>query len=650
MRASFWVMILVVGFAGCGSNSGQPGAPSSSNRKILVERAKGDAQDLFDGIHRGRDHSSPSRVDRQPRIIDDANEMEKTRRKFKESLDELYKQAIVQVKAGDYVFSEPRRALNMRHTEAVSDLQSILKDERLEAASRTKAAEILIGLKEPLGERFLLESLKSKSPQLRKAALKTLGEWGIDVDFSSPDTAGQLLQLLGDADEEVVAAAAHLCSRQRIPGAEEKLVVILETRKFRNPEQIAENLAEIATTKRAVEALLPHVLKDRDNDYPQFVCAPFQALLDNPDKQISEPVRAAIHQYMLGFQDKRYEQNIVRDLAPTATLASLPLLTDIYQNAKDPVSRDYALEGIVRLQPARAKSLLLEHIAKHRADLLTMRMLRERISSEEEFDQVVPVVLAAYTRSKRPLDSEIVRLLLEKFGARGNEVVQSHLEQFDDDAKMWAKWKLAGLDLKTALLELRSAGVIQSSPEDVILKMKRERRENSETEPLDTSNPDTLFWALVQEKVIVMFDAESDQIPCDHHWLLFDFAEATSGRFTPEYATQVWQQQNKDDLDAPYIVQLVYKNRLFRVGAENYGDWYDVEAVHRLVDLALKTAGQSERFIPLRSSGQEAIFVYADPKAFLPIAAKYGLALSDDASQAMKKGQEFERQVMDGLK
>jgi tetratricopeptide (TPR) repeat protein len=50
-------------------------------------------------------------------------------------------------------------------------------------------------------------------------AYKTLGEWGIDVDFSAPDTARKLLQLLGDADEEVVAAAAHLCSRQRIPGA-----------------------------------------------------------------------------------------------------------------------------------------------------------------------------------------------------------------------------------------------------------------------------------------------------------------------------------------------------------------------------------------------------------------------------------------------
>lgn len=103
-------------------------------------------------------------------------------------------------------------------------------------------------------------------------------------------------------------------------------------------------------------------------------------------------------------------------------------------------------------------------------------------------------------------------------------------------------------------------------------------------------------------------------------------------------------------MDAPYIVQLVYKNRLFRVGAENYGDWYDVEAVHRLVDLALETAGQPERFIPLRSGGQEAIFVFADPKAFLPIASKYGLALADDASQAMKKGPEFERRVIEGLK
>jgi hypothetical protein len=652
MRGSILVMILIVGVAGCGSNSGQPGTPLSSNPKILVEHVEGDSQDLPDGmsVHKGRDHSSPSRVDRQPRIIDDAGEAEKTRRLFKESLDELYKQAIVEVKTGDYVFSESMRALKMRRTEAVSDLKSILKDERLEAVSWTKAAEVLIGLKEPLGERFLLESLRSQSPKVRSAALKTLGEWGIAVDFSAPETARQLLQLLGDADEEVVVAAAHLCSRQRIPGAEEKLAAILETRKLRHPGPIAEDLAEITTTVRAVNALLPHMLRDREKKLPQFVSMPYEAILKNPDPQISEPVRATIHQYMLGFKEERYEQNIVRDLAATANADSIPLLTDIYRNAKDPVSRDYAFEGLVRLQPARAKALLLDHIARQRANPLTIRMLRERISDEQEFDQVVPIVLAAYTRSKLPLDTETVRLLLEKFGARGKEVVQSHLEQLDEDAKMWAKWKLAGLDLSSALADLRAAGVIRSSPEDVILKMKKGRRESFETEPLDTSDPDNLLWALVQEEIVVTFDAESDQMPCDHHWLLFDFADATYGKFTPEYATQYWQQKNKDDFDAPYIVQLIYKNRMFRVGAENYGDWYDVEAIHRLVNLALETAGQSERFIALQSRGQEAIFVFADPKAFLPIAAKYGLALADDAAQAMKKGQEFERRAIDRLK
>jgi hypothetical protein len=111
---------------------------------------------------------------------------------------------------------------------------------------------------------------------------------------------------------------------------------------------------------------------------------------------------------------------------------------------------------------------------------------------------------------------------------------------------------------------------------------------------------------------------------------------------------QSWHQTSKDDYQAPYTVWFVHAGRLYRFGAENRGDWYDVEAVHRAINSALATAGQRERFIALESEGQIAAFVFADPERFIPVAKKYGLPLSDDPDSAMRKGREYERKVIDG--
>ena len=59
-------------------------------------------------------------------------------------------------------------------------------------------------------------------------------------------------------------------------------------------------------------------------------------------------------------------------------------------------------------------------------------------------------------------------------------------------------------------------------------------------------------------------------------------------------------------------------------------------------NFALETTWRKERFLALESGGQDASFVFADPAALAPIAAKYGLPLSDDPDAAMRKGKEFD--------
>ncbi|MEQ8855664.1 hypothetical protein [Gimesia sp.] len=147
-----------------------------------------------------------------------------------------------------------------------------------------------------------------------------------------------------------------------------------------------------------------------------------------------------------------------------------------------------------------------------------------------------------------------------------------------------------------------------------------------------------------------MFDAETSKIPCRHDRLILDFANASKGKFTPQWPVEYWHSKNEEDFDAPYTVQFVLENRLYRTGAENYGDWYDVEAIVRLINFALETTGRPERFITEQSGGQIASFIFADPFTFVPIARRYGLPLSTDPAEAMRKGLEFEERVINQLR
>ena len=99
--------------------------------------------------------------------------------------------------------------------------------------------------------------------------------------------------------------------------------------------------------------------------------------------------------------------------------------------------------------------------------------------------------------------------------------------------------------------------------------------------------------------------------------------------------------------DSAYTVQFIYRDRLYRFEAENYGDYYDVEAVVCALNTALEHNGQRERYIGLYTGDQCACFVFADPKVFVPVAQKYGLPLSEHPSEAMRAGRAYEQRVFD---
>jgi hypothetical protein len=138
-------------------------------------------------------------------------------------------------------------------------------------------------------------------------------------------------------------------------------------------------------------------------------------------------------------------------------------------------------------------------------------------------------------------------------------------------------------------------------------------------------------------------------LPCHHEELIRDFADHSDGKFKPECPVQIWHRQSEGDLDSPYTVQFLYRGLLYRFWAENYGDYYDVEAVARALNTALERNGQRERYLGLYTGDQCACLVFADPAAFVPVAEKYGLPLAEDPSEGMRAGLAYERHVADQL-
>ncbi len=621
---------------GCGS--GDSGKPN-----VLVGNVSGDGE-LPDGMmhHEGRSPDAPARVDRTPVVVDDADEIRKTHQAYEKALDQRYAAAIEQVKSGGWVFMEHTRALKARPEKAKTDLQQIMNDASLPAKSQAKAAEVLVQLEVPSGADFLWESLKSSDAEVRLAAINCVGQYDIRHTLVVDDNAERILKLLNDPDPRVVEVASRLAWSENLPGAEVAMRKALTSGDSAAQAKLAGNLAHVATQKETVEAILPYVLEDTSDEYDWNVGFPFHDLIENGDPAVAEPIRKKLYEYTLKFPSQRYDQSLVRDLAIAAGPDAKDVLTDIKNNAEDAISRLYATEALARLQPEQAVDLYLAYADQNRWRIDVSRGIAKH-AKPSDFERISQRLLKA----EQPWDSSVVVLCYDKLGQAGKQFIQQHADRLDPNAQSVAHWKAHGLDLKVALDEFNAAGIIPQTPDELLEEMAQPTAYSDGPTKVDMNDPFALIGALATAEILVMFDAESGKLPCDHDQLLLDYARSSQGKFAPESPIQFWLREGEDDYDGPYMIQLVADGRLFRCGAENYGDWYDVEAVTDLVNFTLAETGHPQRFIPLETGDQMASLVFADPAKFMPLAKKYRIAVSEDETQAMQQGRAFEQQVLE---
>ena len=156
---------------------------------------------------------------------------------------------------------------------------------------------------------------------------------------------------------------------------------------------------------------------------------------------------------------------------------------------------------------------------------------------------------------------------------------------------------------------------------------------------------------LVAAEAVIMFDAETGEIPCRHDKLIRQFAATSRGLFDPSGVLEQFEFPSPDQVqDGEYTLSFVHDGRLYTGQLQNNGDWYDVERVVAMVNRALADAGREERFLPLVPEDQTAAFVFGDPALLKPVAEEFHLPLGDDPNAAMKLGRDFEQRAMEALR
>lgn len=143
------------------------------------------------------------------------------------------------------------------------------------------------------------------------------------------------------------------------------------------------------------------------------------------------------------------------------------------------------------------------------------------------------------------------------------------------------------------------------------------------------------------------FDVETGQYPNQHDSLMRSLALLV----TPELDDAIFEERAPamDNESEPYQLLVYSGGKLYRATAENLGDWYDTDAVLRLMNAVMEDRKVDIVFTNLAATDQSMTIVAAPP-ATIEKAVDDGLLELGDAGEAERIGKGFEERVLNSLK
>jgi hypothetical protein len=294
----------------------------------------------------------------------------------------------------------------------------------------------------------------------------------------------------------------------------------------------------------------------------------------------------------------------------------------------------------LRLSPAAGRELLLKWLNDDQRRRTAIEAAGKSFVRSGDTKIVRALTARAVAADRRELEA-----ICNALNSIGGDAAHAAIEQYAAQLNpaLLAQLRQSRTPVSIAAIADAVTAVGLLSKTDMELAVQQLATEENERQP-------GLFELLYVAKSALAFDVETGMLPCRHDNLVREFANASRGRFQPEAVLEIWQRSKDDDFEAPYTLQFVVNQNLYRAELRNLGDWYDVERVVQSINAALSQANILERFVGLATDGQVAQFVFADPKLLAGIAEKFHMPLSDDFESAMRQGIEFENHVRQQLR
>lgn len=144
-----------------------------------------------------------------------------------------------------------------------------------------------------------------------------------------------------------------------------------------------------------------------------------------------------------------------------------------------------------------------------------------------------------------------------------------------------------------------------------------------------------------------LFDVETGMFPNEHERLLRALAGLSDGPLGDVIFEEIPPEMDEyaESAVGPYRLRAYVNGQRYETQAVDYGDWYDVDAVLRLINKVAADINAKERYYPLHTGDQTLTIVAAPPAAFRQ-AVQAGILKAGEEATARELGKGYEEQVL----
>ncbi len=452
---------------------------------------------------------------------------------------------------------------------------------------RATAAALLWSIDADTGQEAVIGLLALRDKELRDAigALANLDLSGSVV--SNPDLTMRLSSLL--SDPEVGTATIRLCGRLQSDELTEALWTALPGANHARQGLILRELArkQPARALQACQAAKGELRYTSGGAWDQALLLLLNA--DDPEvRTAAATVMASDLQDVLRngsrVRPDRFEAQCLAVLA-AATGPEAATLADLVEAHCDSQLHDGAYACKRRLEGEAGKARVVSDLGQPQTRGAALMAIEANYAGTGD-----PTLMNALISAAEPANQDELRAVCRAILALDGEEVEATIARVSRGMPEGERnrWRRAAADKAPAKVaqRLAEAGLISSDQDSLAGYLAKD--EFGEDARLET--------ILASAGRAVSFDMETGVIPVRHDRLIEDFRRAGAGQFRPESCHEMMQSRFEDDIDAPYVVQFVHANRLYRFTARNYGDWYDVDRVITVCNRALRDSGSEYEF------------------------------------------------------